>query len=68
MTNAQPKKQHLNTLGEGEENSYHFTLRNELASIELSDHALQDLVDDGGQNSFIIIGSQFTIDLRKVLC
>jgi hypothetical protein len=40
-----------------------FSLGDQLAGIELSDHALQDFVDYGGKHPLIVIGSEGAVDL-----
>jgi hypothetical protein len=46
-------------------NPYHFTLSNKLTGIELGDDTLQDLVDNRGQHSLVIVGSEFSVAASK---
>lgn len=42
----------------------HLTLRDELAGVELRNHALQNLVDNGRKHPLIVVGPQRSVDLR----
>lgn len=44
---------------------YIFSLRNQLAGVELGDYTFKDLVDNGGKNTFVIVGTKGTVNLRK---
>lgn len=41
----------------------HFTLSDELASIELRDYTLENFVDDGRQYALVIVFPKFTVNL-----
>lgn len=45
--------------------THHLSLRNKLAGVKLSNNTFEDLVDNGRQHAFVIIGSQFPIDVGK---
>lgn len=53
--------------GRRENLTHMLTLRNQLASVELSNDTLQDLVDNRGKDSFIKILTEFTVNDGKVV-
>lgn len=48
-------------------NTYILSLCDQLAGVELGDHTLQDFVDNGWQNAFVIVQSEFSVDSRQLV-
>lgn len=46
------------------ETRHHFTLSDQLRRVELCHDRLEDLIDDGGENTLIIVCSELTIYFR----
>jgi hypothetical protein len=44
----------------------HLSLRNQLTGVELRSNRLQDLVDNRGEYSFVIVGSELSVAERSV--
>jgi hypothetical protein len=44
-----------------------FSLSDQLASVELGNHALQDLIHDRREHTLVIVQTQFAVDGRKLL-
>lgn len=42
--------------------THHFTLRDQLASVELRNNTLEHFVDDGGEDAFVIIHAKLSVD------
>jgi hypothetical protein len=41
------------------------TLSNQLTRIKLCDHRLENLIDNGGENPFVVVCSKSTVDGRE---
>ena len=46
---------------------HHFTLRDELCSIELSHNTLQHLISNGGENPFVVVQPKTLVDFGEML-
>jgi rRNA maturation protein Nop10 len=76
-TVLQPLPNHLGHLGNVSKSAWKmrkcrntnlFTLSDQLTGVELRHYALQDLVDNGGQNTLVIVGANLAVNLWKGSC
>ena len=44
---------------------YLLTLSDDLARVKLRDHAFEDLIDNGWQDTLVIVGTQLSVDGRQ---
>lgn len=58
----------LDTKNIVDDGAYVFTLSDQLAGVELGNHALQDLVHNGRKDAFIIVLAKLAVDCGKGLC
>lgn len=45
----------------------HLTLGDELGSVELRDDGLEDFVDDGREDAFVVVGTKFSVAGKTAL-